>query len=159
MKKKRPVLGLSEEVKIYLPNGKFIRRKAKVDTGARSTAIDISIAKKIGTYHIYQQFNELMPKLRITKQNYKEVKVLVNSQIKPRLKRQIPGLRDIQVIQATNGITVRPYVDFEYKLKGKRIKTVANIVDRKVLIYPILIGQVDMGGFLIDPMKNVYRSI
>lgn len=159
MKKKRPVLGLSEEVKIYLPNGKFIRRKAKVDTGARSTAIDISIAKKIGTYHIYEQFNELMPKLRITKKNYIGVKVLINSQIKPRLKRQIPGLRDVQVIQATNGITVRPYIDFEYKLKGKLIKTVASIVDRKVLIYPILIGQVDMGGFLIDPMKNVYKSI
>lgn len=158
MKKHRPILGLSEEVKIYLPNGKFIRRKAKVDTGARSTAIDISIAKKTGTYHIYDQFNMLMPKLRVTSKNYKEVKVFVNSQIKPRLKRQIPGLRDVQVIQATNGITIRPYVDFAYKLKGKRISTIASIVDRKVLLYPVLIGQVDMTGFLIDPMKHMYRS-
>lgn len=159
MKKHKPILGLSEEVKIYLPNGKFVRRKAKIDTGARSTAIDISIAKKVGKFHIYEQFNQLMPKLRVTKENYKEVKVLVNSQIKPRLKRLIPGLLDIQVIQATNGITIRPYVQFEYKLKGKRISTVANIVDRKVLLYPILIGQVDMNGFLIDPTKNVYRTI
>ena len=62
MTRKKPILGLVEEVRIYLPNGKFIRRNAKIDTGARTTAIDLSIAKKIGKYEVYETFHKLLPK-------------------------------------------------------------------------------------------------
>lgn len=157
MKHKKIILGLEEEVKIFLPNGKFIRRKAKIDTGARTTAIDISIAKKIGLYHVYEQFHALLPKLTLTHSNFKEVRKLVNREIKPYLKRQIPDLYDVQVTPATNGVSIRPYVRFHYHLRNMHIDTIASIVDRKILIYPILVGKRDMTGFLIDPTKNVYK--
>lgn len=157
--KNQPILGLVEEIKIYLPNGKFIRRNAKIDTGARTTAIDIRIAAKIGKIEVYNQFMKLMPKLKITKDNFKVVRRQIRREITPELRRKIPGLRDIRVIPATNGITVRPYIDLEYSLQGKKIKSKVNIVDRKILLYPILIGKNDMAGFLIDPTKNVYRSV
>lgn len=156
-KKSKPILGLVEEVKIYLPNGKFIRRKAKIDTGAHATSIDISIAQKIGQYEVYTQFQRLMPKFKLTNQNYKEIRQLIRTKIAPDLRRRIPGLRDIRVIPASNGITIRPYVTFEYKIRSKRIITLANIVDRTLLLYPVLIGKRDMKGFLINPAKHVYR--
>ncbi len=156
--KRKPILGLVEEVKFYLPNGKFIRRNAKVDTGARTTAIDVSIAKKIGFLEVYKEFHKKLPKLNYDKGNFKALKKQVKQEIAPMLKKQIPGLYDVRVIPATNGITVRPYVEIQYKLKNKKITTIASIVDRKMLLYPVLIGKRDMGGFLIDPTKNVYKT-
>jgi hypothetical protein len=153
----KPILGLEEEVKLYIANGKFIRKKAKIDTGARTTAIDVTIAKRIGLGHVYEDFHRLMPKLKITKDNFKEMRRYVKKEIKPKLKKQIPGLHDIDVLPAANGISVRPYVKIHYHLRDKHIKTIASIVDRKILIYPVLIGKRDMAGFLIDPTKNVYR--
>lgn len=159
MNSKKPILGLVEEVKIFLPNGKFVRRKAKIDTGARTTAIDLEIAKRIGKYEIYEQFHKLLPKIKIDKTNYREVKQMVRYELAPMLKQRIPGLRDVRIIPATNGITIRPYVDFEYMLRDRRIHTLASIVDRKMLLYPVLVGKIDMIGFLIDPTKNIYRTI
>lgn len=154
---KKPIIGLEEEVKIFLPNGKFIRRKAKIDTGARTTAIDISIAKKIGLDHVYYDFHRLMPKLKITNDNFKAVRQRVQRQLTPKLKKQIPGLYDVRLIPATNGITVRPYIRFRFHLHQKRLTTIASIVDRKILLYSVLIGKKDLAGFLIDPTKNVYQ--
>lgn len=158
MTKKKKIIGLVEEVKIYMPNGKFFRRNAKIDTGARTTAIDISIAKKIGMLHVYEEFHKKMPKLNITKDNFKDGKKKIRTTIAPKLKKEIEDLYDVRVIPATNGITVRPYIKFDYKLKGKRISTIVSIVDRKILMYPVLVGKVDMAGFLIDPTKNVYKT-
>lgn len=155
---KRPIIGLEEEVKIFLPNGKFVRRRAKIDTGARTSAIDVSIAKKLGLGKVYWDFRKLMPKLKITKQNFTEVGEQIKKDITPGLKKAIPGLYDVRVIPATNGITVRPYVRFHYHLRKKHIYTIASIVDRKILIYPILVGKKDLAGFLIDPTKNVYKT-
>ncbi len=155
--KRKMILGLEEEVKIFLPNKKFIRRKAKIDTGARTTAIDISIAKRIGLGHVYEDFQKLLPTLKITPDNFKTMRHYLKTKVKPRLKKQIRGLHDIDVLPAANGITVRPYIKFHFHLRNKHIRTIASIVDRKILIYPILVGKRDMAGFLIDPTKNVYQ--
>jgi len=155
---KRPIIGLEEEVKIFLSNGKFVRRRAKIDTGARTSAIDVSIAKKLGLDRVYWDFRKLMPKLKITKHNFIEQGEYIKTNITPVLKKAIPGLYDIRVIPATNGISVRPYVRFHYHLHKKHIYTIASIVDRKILIYPILVGKKDLAGFLIDPTKNVYKT-
>lgn len=155
---RKAIIGLEEEIKIYLPSKRFIRRKAKIDTGARTTAIDVSIAKKIGLGDVYTQFHKLLPKLKVTKSNFKEVRQALQKQITPRLKKAIPGLYDIRVIPATNGITIRPYVRFQFRLRHKKIQTVASVVDRKILLYPVLIGKKDLVGFLIDPAKSDYEE-
>lgn len=156
---RKTIIGLEEEVKIYLPTGRFIRRKAKIDTGARTTAIDVSIAKKIGLGDVYAQFHKLLPKLKVTNDNFKVVRQALQKQITPRLKKAIPGLYDVRVIPATNGITVRPYVRFQFRLRDKKIQTIASIVDRKILLYPVLIGKKDLVGFLIDPAKSDYEEV
>lgn len=155
---RQPIIGLEEEVKLFLPNGKFIRRKAKIDTGARTTAIDISVAKKLGLLPVYQDFQRQLPKWKITKDNFQRVRRRLQRQVTPRLKKRIPGLYDIRVIPATNGITVRPYVRIHFHLYDRHIVTIASIVDRKILLYPVLIGKKDLAGFLIDPTKNVYQE-
>ena len=156
---RRPIIGLEEEVKVFIPESKaFVRRKAKIDTGARTTAIDVSIAKKLGLFHVYSDFQRLMPTLNLTKKNFQQVREHITHHITPKLKKQIPDLYDVRVIPATNGISVRPYVRLHLHLRGKHISTIASIVDRKILLYPVLIGKKDLAGFLIDPTKNVYTE-
>ncbi len=156
---RKPIIGLEEEVRLFIPNTKkFIRRKAKIDTGARTTAIDISVAKKLGLFPVYQEFKRLMPKLKLTKQNYQAVRERIRTEVTPKLRKQIPGLYDVRVIPATNSISIRPYVRIHIHLHDKHITTIASIVDRKILLYSVLIGKKDLAGFLIDPTKNDYRE-
>lgn len=155
----RTIIGLEEEVKIFLPRSRsFIRCQAKIDTGARTTAIDISVAKKIGLFSVYSEFHRLMPKLHATQKNFQHVREHIRQRIAPRLKKRIPGLYDIRVIPATNGISIRPYVRLHFHLRGKHIASVASIVDRKILLYPVLVGKKDLAGFLIDPTKHDYKE-
>lgn len=158
MSMRKPIIGLEEEIRVFLPNGKFIRRKAKIDTGARTTAIDISVATKLGLEHVYLSFHRLRPRWKLTTQNFQHCRRRLKRAVTPRLKKKIPGLDDVRIIPATNGITMRPYVKIHFHLRGKHIRTIASIVDRKILLYPILIGKKDLAGFLIDPTKNVYKE-
>lgn len=156
---RKAIIGLEEEVKLFLPGtNNFIRRKAKIDTGARTTAIDISIAKRLGLLSVYTEFQKLMPKLTVTKKNFPAVREKIHKTITPKLKKRIPGLYDIRVIPATNGISIRPYVQLHFHLRGHHLNSIASIVDRKILIYPVLVGKKDLGGFLIDPTKNDYQE-
>lgn len=154
----KPIIGLSEEVQLYLPNGKFIRRDAKIDTGARTTAIDVKVAEALGLGEVYQAFHEKMPKLELNHDNFKEMREVIKKEIVPNLRSEIPGLLDVRVIPATNGVTVRPYVNLTMKLGGIKFDTSVNIVDRHFLLYPVLVGKNDLREFLIDPNKSDYKT-
>ncbi|MFH0818509.1 MAG: hypothetical protein V1898_00770 [Patescibacteria group bacterium] len=159
MARSKPILGLIEEVKLYLPNKKFIRLKAKVDTGAHFTALDISLAKKLNLLPSLRAFHKHCPKFKITIKNFKDIKRKIKSDYLKTLKTKCPGLVDVKLIPATNGFSVRPFFKIELSLKGKRIKTMASLVDRSHMGYIVLLGKSDMAGFLIDPTKNIYNNL
>lgn len=152
------IIGLEEEVKLFIPHSKkFIRLQAKIDTGARTTAIDLSVAKSLGLLPVYEGFRQHLPKLHVTKKNYERVRARIAKEITPKMKLLVPGLYDIRVIPATNGISIRPYVKLHLHLRGRHISTIASIVDRRIMLYAVLIGKEDLAGFLIDPTKNIYK--
>ena len=45
----------------------------------------------------------------------------------------------------------RPVIEITFWLKGKKIKTTANVASRKHLHTSMLIGRQDLGGFLVRP--------
>ncbi|MFA6027395.1 MAG: RimK/LysX family protein [Patescibacteria group bacterium] len=153
------ILGLIEEVKLYLPNKKFIRLQAKIDTGAHYSAIDKSLAKKLGYSGSLIAFKKNCPKFKINKNNFTRIKKEIKNKYKKDLIKKCPGLVDVKLIPATNGFSIRPYFRIKFSLKGKKIKTKASLVDRAHLKYLFLVGKEDMKGFIINPEKNVYYNL
>ncbi len=113
-----------EEVKIVDSSGRSKKILAKIDTGAWSSTIDISLAKKLGLL--------------------KKDKIIMT-------RRKLSSL----------GEEHRPVINFTFWLAGKKITTRATVSDRKILRYAVLIGRIDLQGFLISPTidkENLVKS-
>lgn len=104
-----------EEVKIIDSDGRSEKVLAKIDTGAWSSTIDISLAKKLGLL--------------------RKSKILMT-------RKKLSSLGEEQ----------RPVIALSFWLAGSKIVTRATVSDRKLLRYPILIGRIDLQGFLISPI-------
>ncbi len=104
-----------EEVKILDSNNKLFKCLAKIDTGAWSSTIDISLAKKLG----------------LLRKN----KILMT-------RKKLSSLGEEQ----------RPVISLSFWLSGRKIITRATVSDRKPLRYQVLIGRIDLQGFLISPV-------
>ncbi|MFH1332024.1 MAG: RimK/LysX family protein [archaeon] len=56
--------------------------------------------------------------------------------------------------KSVNNVELRPTVEAEFEIRGKKIRTLFNIADRSKMRYQLLIGQdVLKRGFLVDPSK------
>lgn len=58
--------------------------------------------------------------------------------------------RKVHVLSAS-GEKIRPTTEITFELAGKKIKTLASVIDRSHLRYPIIVGRIDLKGFLINP--------
>ncbi len=59
-------------------------------------------------------------------------------------------------VQSASGKAFRPTVSLTFELAGKTIKTVASVVERSHLKFPIIVGRRDLKGFLIEPDYGKY---
>jgi len=63
-------------------------------------------------------------------------------------------VRDV-TIRSSNGIQVRPLVEAEVEVAGKKIKTLMTITDRQRMSYKVLIGtELLKQGFMVDPGRD-----
>lgn len=57
-------------------------------------------------------------------------------------------------MRSASGKQSRPAAKIIFTLGGKRVKTVATVVDRSHMSYKMIVGRRDMQGFLVDPFRN-----
>lgn len=62
----------------------------------------------------------------------------------------IPDSKKVYV-QSASGKAYRPTAKLSFTLAGKKITTTVSIVDRSHLAFPMIIGRIDLQGFLIKP--------
>lgn len=62
-------------------------------------------------------------------------------------------LQRVHVVSAS-GQNKRPTVSLTFELAGKKITTLASVIDRTHLNYPMIIGTRDLKGFHIDPSQT-----
>lgn len=85
--------------------------KAKLDTGAYRSSIDINLAKELG----------------------------------------LPINKETIYIKSASGRAYRPTTQLTFQLAGKKINSQATVVNRSHLRYPMIVGRMDLKGFLIRP--------
>ncbi len=70
---------------------------------------------------------------------------------------ELLGLKSLEekvFVKSASGESFRPTVKASFVLGGKKINTVASIVDRSNLKYPVIVGHRDMKDFLIKPVND-----
>src|SRR5205823_4914667 len=55
-------------------------------------------------------------------------------------------------VKSASGQNYRPTVQLSFTLAGRKINTIASVIDRSHLKYPIIIGRNDLKGFTINPI-------
>jgi len=144
------VIGSVEEVTLIGKNNKKIITKAKIDTGAFSTSIDIELAKKLGFENIVDAFAQIdMTQYVLKRGKCAQIeKTLLN-----KYKKNFPELIDVAVIFSSSGVSIRPFVKVKFVLDKKPIAATTNITDRSDLKYDMIIGKRNLHNFLIDVSK------
>jgi alpha-L-glutamate ligase-like protein len=146
----RKVIGTVEKVRLIGKDGKEFEVEAKIDTGAHSSSIDIDLARTLGFSALIDDFAKIdLSKYSITPANEKSIK----ENILKSHKGSIPLLEDVAIIFSATGTSLRPIVKISFTLDSLTIETNVNIADRKILLYPAIIGKRNLSKFLIDVNK------
>ncbi|MEI7579172.1 MAG: sugar-transfer associated ATP-grasp domain-containing protein [bacterium] len=144
----KDIIGIYENVTLFGKDNAEIPCKAKIDTGADSTSIDISLAEDLGLKEIVLLFHEFSKEITSKKEG-----LAIAAKYTEKYLGKIPELHDIQLVQSSHGFSVRPYVRINLKIQDTTFETFASIFDRSKLTYPVIVGRKSLARFLIDPTK------
>jgi len=148
----KQVIGLQVEAKLFHKESDITEKyMAKIDTGADSSSIDTEIATKLG-YGEYADIEELR---NITIPESSGERRVMEDKLTEELKIKYPLLDKVQFIVASNGITLRPYINLKMLIEGIEIESKVSIAKRKNLVFPLIIGKNSLSKFLIDPSKKI----
>lgn len=143
----KKIIGTVEKIKLIGKNEKEIEVEAKIDTGAYSTSIDIEVAKQLGYEEIIAKFFSIdFSQYQLVPENESSIK----KDILEKYKEKMPDIEDVAVVFAASGSSIRPVVRLEFEMDNEKVISKINIVDRKNLKYPLIIGKRDLKKFLIE---------
>ena len=146
----KKIIGVYENVTLFGIDDVGHRFKTKIDTGADSTSIDISIAHKIGFRDLVDKFYSIELPNNLSKEEGLELVELYKKEFIPKLN----GLINIDLISSSHGFSLRPFVNITIEIDGVKFETIANIYTRKYLKYPVIIGRKSLFKFLIEPSRG-----
>jgi hypothetical protein len=118
--------------------------KAKFDTGARTSSIDFSVAKRLGiSNEVIEKCKELehiqVPK-NITKLEQRKIEKEKTKELKSMFKE----ITSTQFVKSSSGFSIRAYIKVNIEYMGKVITTEVNLRDRTGLSCEMLVGLKDM---------------
>ena len=141
----RRVIGTIEKVRLTGKNGKAVEVEAKIDTGAGYTSISTELAKELG----FEKTVEAYEKITHT---YTELQLLSKIE-RWNIYKNIPDIATTVIVHSSHGTTYRPTIRITMTMHGWIIPTKVTLIDRAHLKYPIIIGNKNLGRFLIDVTK------
>jgi len=107
---------------IYLPSYKNFPIKAKIDTGARTSALHAGSIKE------YEKNGQNWVKFELV---YNNLKIDVNTKL----------LKHVKIINSFGGTEIRPVVNLKIKLGDHSLDTSVTLTKRAKLTYPMLVGR------------------
>jgi hypothetical protein len=118
--------------------------KAKFDTGARTSSLDIAAARKLGVpEHIIEATKEL-EKVKIEKTISKEEQDAMKANLSNEYRDKYPGVSKVEFIKSASGFSVRLYIRMTLNYDGRIIHTDVNLKDRTGMKAEMLVGLSNM---------------
>lgn len=150
----RQVIGLVETATLKAhENIKTV--KAKIDTGADDSSIDVELARELGFGELIDLFHQQEIPTDMTRE---EANAFASS-LEPKLKKLNSDLSRLGVVSSSHGVSIRPYIKMRATVAGFSMNITPNIYDRGHLTYPILIGRKNLSHFLIDTTKQKAKKV
>ena len=135
----RSVIGLAEYVD--LPEWRVLRLRAKVDTGARSSALHVDNLREVSLDRV--RFDVCLQR------NRPERRITIEA----------PIVRRARVRSSTGWSELRIFVATTLRIGSITIKAEFGLVDRQRMIYRMLLGRTALGSrFLVDPSRRYLLS-
>jgi hypothetical protein len=129
----RLVIGVVERVSI--PEWGAVNLHARVDTGARSSALHVEHLEELGGGRVRFELAGASPRRR------RSVEATV--------------VRRSRVRSTSGSTAARPFVSAKMVLGGREIRVEVGLVDRRHMTYPMLLGRSALAGhFLVDPGRR-----
>lgn len=151
----RDVIGLVEPVRLYGKDDIVKTVRAKIDTGADDSSIDIALAKELGFEDAVTLFqSQPIPE----HMDYQEASALAK-QIGPELMQRNSDITRLSVVKSSHGVSIRMHVKLKLSMAGYKYSIEPNIFDRSHLKYPILVGRRNLSQFLIDTTKRPIKKV
>jgi hypothetical protein len=133
------ILGWVENT--YLP-GPDITVKAKLDTGADTSSLDVEVVKK------FRKDNKRWVRFRMVDRESGEEHVLVKERV-----------RTASIVRHDGSRQSRPVVLMQICIAGLLINTEVSLIDRSEFVYPLLLGRKALAEVaLVDPGSTYLTS-
>jgi hypothetical protein len=118
--------------------------KAKFDTGARSSSIDFSVAKRLGISDALIEKCKELDRVIVPKTMPKAEQLALEKKFTTDLQREFPEVTSVQGSRSSSGFSIRAYVRLNVEYDGRVVVTEANLRDRTGLSCEMLVGLKDM---------------
>lgn len=150
----RKIIGLIEPITLYGKDDFNKKMRAKIDTGADVSSVDIDLAREMG----YGEAIDLFESLNISPDISLEEARELEKELSKTLQKENRDIKGVTAIKSSNGVSLRIRIPLVFILAGYRISAEATVVDRSHLSYPVLIGKRQLSQFLIDTTKSRKKS-
>jgi len=132
------IVGWIERTRLMQPD---VHLKAKLDTGADTSSLDVEILKK------FRKDNKRWVRFRLIDRETGEEHIIVRERI-----------RTVSIVMHDGERQSRPVVRMEICIAGRVVNTDVSLIDRSEFKYPLLLGRKALESFaLVDP-GNTYLS-
>ena len=118
--------------------------KAKFDTGARSSSIDFSVAKRLGISDALIKRCIELDNVEIPKTMTRKAQLELEKTFTEELQKQFPEVTAVQGSRSSSGFSIRAYIRLNVEYDGRVVVTEANLRDRTGLSCEMLVGLKDM---------------
>lgn len=152
----RIIVGLIEPAKLVGKDDKEKKILAKIDTGARSSSINESLARELGFGQAIDVFQSQVEK--IPGDLDKEAADDFVKEMEPALKKAHKDIAGISAVSSSHGLSIRMNIKLRMTIAGKTIRFNPNVYDRSHMTYSLLVGASDLTHFLVDPTKKTVRK-
>jgi alpha-L-glutamate ligase-like protein len=145
----KKVIGTVEKVKLIGKDGKEVEVEARIDTGAYSSSIDISLARELGFEDLINFFSSLELPANFSREQARTIE----EELRKKYLGKHPDLADIAIVYSSHGSSIRPKIKLEFILDNTSVSTQVNIIERMELERNMIVGRKNLGKFLIDATK------